>query len=248
MSFPSLGSEEMGFYLMETVVRIAYGKSKITSISLLIRKYKISSSETPTLMYNNFRFYSKSTIKEGIVVVVVRQPHVPTCLTAYRYFYWSQPRTNIPGIFTPEPASISTGLIVADSADVAKTNSNRWGRELSRSQTLPSSSPRTGRGNKVCTSFSSDEIAFRKNLQFFNSTSLRFVWFRERRERKSMRRVGEISRSRGVYLIYSDSRRVVRCLLPLLFTTLARVHHFYEGRGQAADWKPHRRSPLIVRP
>ena len=34
MSFPSLGSEEMGFYLMETVVRIAYGKSKITSISL----------------------------------------------------------------------------------------------------------------------------------------------------------------------------------------------------------------------
>lgn len=158
MSFPSLGSEEMGFYLMETVVRIAYGKSKITSISLLIRKYKISSSETPTLMYNNFRFYSKSTIKEGIVVVVVRQPHVPTCLTAYRYFYWSQPRTNIPGIFTPEPASISTGLIVADSADVAKTNSNRWGRELSRSQTLPSSSPRTGRGNKVCTSFSSDKI------------------------------------------------------------------------------------------
>ena len=63
-----------------------------------------------------------------------------------------------------------------------------------------------------------------------------------------MRGVGEISRSRGVYLIYSDSRRVVRCLLPLLFTTLARVHHFYEGRGQAADWKSHRRSPLIVRP
>lgn len=152
-------------------------------------------------MYNNFRFYSKSTIKEGIVVVVVRQPHVPTCLTAYRstgasharIFREYSRRNRLPfrrDSLSPTARTLRKQIAIVGAASYRVHKRSRHPRH-----------ERGGETKFVFLSFSSDEIAFRKNLQFFNSTSLRFVWFRERRERKSMRRVGEISRSRGVYLI-----------------------------------------------